>query len=146
MFTEDDDGYVPIESTMSLATWEFKVAGEIFASAILQSGPGPGFSSPRVYHYLCHGMKDLDLKKTSNLLCRHSCDLSRNLSSFVGEERLRDKPKECLRRRLKNKVIRDERFQNKVTVIHNLFVNSYGWLENNDPRSEDHHTDHPKTT
>ena len=41
MFTEDDDGYVPIESTMSLANGEFKVAGEIFASAIVQGGPGP---------------------------------------------------------------------------------------------------------
>lgn len=29
LFTEDDGGYVPVESTMALATGAFKVAGEV---------------------------------------------------------------------------------------------------------------------
>ena len=63
LFTEDDGGYVPVESTMALATGAFKVAGEVFAaSSIVQGGPAPGFLCPWVYHYLCHGMQDLDLK------------------------------------------------------------------------------------
>ena len=43
LFTEDDGGYVPVESTMALATGAFKVAGEVFASSIVQGGPAPGF-------------------------------------------------------------------------------------------------------
>lgn len=62
LFTEDDGGYVPVESTMALATGAFKVAGEVFASSIAQGGPAPGCLCPWVYHYLCHGMQDLDLK------------------------------------------------------------------------------------
>ena len=62
LFTEDDGGYVPVESTMALATGAFKVAGEVFASSIVQGGPAPGFLCPWVYHFLCHGMQDLDLK------------------------------------------------------------------------------------
>ena len=62
LFTEDDGGYVPVESTMALATGAFKVAGEVFASNIVQGGPAPGFLCPWFYHYLYHGMQDLDLK------------------------------------------------------------------------------------
>ena len=40
LFTEDDGGYVPVESTMALATGAFKVAAEVFASSIVQGGPG----------------------------------------------------------------------------------------------------------
>ncbi|KAL9951675.1 hypothetical protein ACROYT_G044393 [Oculina patagonica] len=62
LFIEDDDGYVPVESTMALANGAFKTVGEIFATSIVQGGPGPGFLAPWVFHYICHGMKDLDLK------------------------------------------------------------------------------------
>ena len=48
LFTEDDGGYVPVESTMALATGAFKVAGEVFASSIVQGGPAPGFLCPLV--------------------------------------------------------------------------------------------------
>ena len=40
LFTEDDGRYVPVESTMALATGAFKVAGKVFASSIVQGGPG----------------------------------------------------------------------------------------------------------
>ena len=47
LFTEDG-GYVPVESTMALATGAFKVAREVFASSIVQGGPAPGFLCPLV--------------------------------------------------------------------------------------------------
>ena len=47
----------------------------------------------------CHGHFSFGLGYSPSLPRRHSFGSSRNLS-FVGEERLRDEPKECLRGRL----------------------------------------------
>ena len=56
MFNEDG---IPYPDMRALANDEFKVAGELMASSILQGGPAPSFLADIVYSYIIHGSSSI---------------------------------------------------------------------------------------
>ena len=46
----------PVVNMAALAEEEFKIAGEIMASSIVQGGPAPGFLSSSMYAYIVNGV------------------------------------------------------------------------------------------
>ena len=63
----------PVHSTFALASGDFKYAGELMASSIVQGGPAPNFLAKWLYLYVTGGLdkvescvndiRDKDLKR-----------------------------------------------------------------------------------
>ena len=61
----------PVESTISLATKNFKLAGEIMAMSILQGGQARNLFSANIFNYFCG---NLQAKNIDSPLARDLCE------------------------------------------------------------------------
>ena len=50
-------GRVPCDSTLAMTDGQFRIAGEMMATSIVQGGPAPDFLSDWVYNYLSSGIE-----------------------------------------------------------------------------------------
>ena len=50
-------GRVPFDSTLAMTDGQFRIAGEMMATSIVQGGPAPDFLSDWVYNYLSSGIE-----------------------------------------------------------------------------------------
>ena len=53
---------IPVHSTVLLTDAQFKIAGQLMATSIVQGGPAPNFLA-WVYTYISHGLDDVVLKE-----------------------------------------------------------------------------------
>lgn len=51
----------PVHSTFALASGDFRYAGELMASSIIQGGPAPNFLAKWVYMYITGGLDKVEL-------------------------------------------------------------------------------------
>ena len=49
----------PVVNMAALGNEEFKVAGEIMATSVVQGGPAPGFLSSSSFRYVVHGVSGI---------------------------------------------------------------------------------------
>ena len=68
----------PIQSTVALATREFKLCGEIMGMSILQGGPAPNFMSSNIAAYLTGNNLD-----TQDNQCQRYKTLGESVSTYV---------------------------------------------------------------
>lgn len=61
------DGF-PVVNMVALANEEFKVAGEIMASSVVQGGPAPCVLSTSAYAYIVHGVSSIKADDANDIV------------------------------------------------------------------------------
>ena len=61
------DGF-PVVNMAALANEEFKVAGEIMASSVVQGGPAPSFLSTSSFAYIVHGVSSIKADDANDIV------------------------------------------------------------------------------
>ena len=57
-------GRVPCDSTLAMTDGQFRIAGEMMATSIVQGGPAPDFLSDWVYNYFSSGIEGVIVDET----------------------------------------------------------------------------------
>ena len=57
-------GGVPCDSTLAMTDGQFRIAGEMMATSIVQEGPAPDFLSDWVYNYFSSGIEGVIVDET----------------------------------------------------------------------------------
>jgi len=86
------DGFEPIGGTTNVANGVAFNFGHLFSASLCNGGPGPGFLSPWVYHYLTAGLKGLleQLPGTLPISPDKYCKMYNELSEIKTDEKMQE--------------------------------------------------------